>query len=218
MAVVVCVILLGMHLGTGAKAGRARIVGGLVLFVLLFISPLCALTAALFSARVAHHVLLIAVVAPLLASAFPLRSRPSRLAIGWVAIIHAITFWFWHAPPVYHFAISNPLAFWAMQLSLLGTAVWFWHRALDRSKDVGTALLALMFITVQMGMLGALLTFASAPLYEWHLATTIPFGLTALQDQQLAGLLMWVPAALPYVVAALVRAWPLLGPAERRTM
>src|SRR5690606_16162033 len=123
---------------------------------------------------------------------------------------------FWHAPPVYAFAIFNPLAYWAMQLSLPGSATWFWLRVLDRGERAGTVLLALLFMTGHMGMLRALLTFAGTPLYEWHLATTIPFELTPLQDQQLAGLLMWVPASLLYVLAALFRAWPLLAPAERR--
>ena len=69
---------------------------------------------------------------------------------------------------------------------------------------MGPAMLALLATVVQMGMLGALLTFARDPVYAPHFATTLPYGLTPLADQQLAGLIMWVPAALPYVAAALL--------------
>ena len=59
---------------------------------------------------------------------------------------------------------------------------------------------------VQMGFLGALLTFAGRPLYESHLATTFPFGIGPLTDQQMAGLIMWVPGMAPYAVAAAAQA------------
>ena len=55
-----------------------------------------------------------------------------------------------------------------------------------------------------MGLLGAVITFARTPLYDAHLGATTPWGLSALQDQQLAGLIMWVPAAIPYLIAALM--------------
>ncbi len=55
-----------------------------------------------------------------------------------------------------------------------------------------------------MGLLGAVITFARVPLYPPHFATTDPFGLSALADQQLAGLIMWVPATIPYLAAALL--------------
>jgi len=63
---------------------------------------------------------------------------------------------------------------------------------------------------MQMGLLGAVLTFATHPLYLWHLTTTSPWGLTPLQDQQLAGVLMWVPGIGLFLWAALSslrRAW-----------
>ena len=70
-----------------------------------------------------------------------------------------------------------------------------------------------------MGLLGALLTFARSPLFEAHTGVTLPFGLTQIEDQQLAGLLMWVPAALPYMIAAAVILYRLLPVAAspRRT-
>ncbi len=185
--------------------------GGIGLLALLFLSPLCALTAALFSARALHHVLLVAVAAPLLASAWP-TGRRGRLGLGWIATLHAAVFWVWHVPAVYGAAITDDLGYWAMQFSLLGTGFWFWRRVLDRREHAGVAAAAMLGTIMQMGMLGALLTFAASPLYAPHAGTTMAFGLSALQDQQLAGILMWVPAALPYLAVALARAWPLLAP------
>ena len=79
---------------------------------------------------------------------------------------------------------------------------------------VRSALSGLLGSIIQMGMLGALLTFAGQPLYEPHMTTTLPYGLTPLADQQLAGLLMWVPAALPYLAVALLIAWRQFGTVE----
>jgi putative membrane protein len=79
-----------------------------------------------------------------------------------------------------------------------------WRRVLSPREPAGATLGALLVTIVQMGMLGALLTFAGEPLFEHHFTTTLAFGLSPLEDQQLAGLIMWVPAAIPYVVAAIV--------------
>jgi putative membrane protein len=65
-----------------------------------------------------------------------------------------------------------------------------------------------------MGLLGALIVFAPRPIYWVHLASTAPWGLSPLADQQLAGLLMWVPAMLPYLCVGLWIAWSNLRPAQ----
>lgn len=67
---------------------------------------------------------------------------------------------------------------------------------------------------MQMGFLGALLVFASGPLFATHFMTTQAFGLTPLEDQQLAGLLMWVPAFLPYAGVALSKVAALIWPRQ----
>ena len=76
----------------------------------------------------------------------------------------------------------------------------------------GPTLLALVATIGQMGLLGALIVFAPRPLYFVHLASTAPWGLSPLVDQQLAGLLMWVPAMLPYLGVGLWMAWSSLRP------
>jgi putative membrane protein len=194
-----------------SRASRAETAAVAGLLVLLFISPLCALTSALFSARVFHHVVLVAVVAPLLARMLPLRA--SAAAPGLLTtlfLLHAATFWFWHYPPFYDAALRSDLLYWTMQFSLLATAVALWRHMIGRG-DLTQALLALFATATQMGMLGALLTFAGYPLYRLHLTTTEPFGFSALEDQQLAGLIMWVPGALPYLAVAAWLVWSRLG-------
>lgn len=214
VALLLCAGLVTAWAFRGRSGHRLAAGGAVTLTALLFLSPLCALTVALFSARAVHHLLLIAAVAPLLALAFPAGARRSAVGVGWVAAIHAAVFWLWHAPPVYGTAIAHPVAYWAMQASLLGTGFWLWRRVFDTREGMAGVLFALFGTTVQMGMLGAILTFAPAPLYAPHALTTMPFGLSPVQDQQLAGIVMWVPAALPYLAAAVLRAWPLTARPE----
>ena len=172
-----------------------------------FVSPLCALSSALFSARVVHHVLLVAVAAPLLARAWP--ARRSGQAGPAFAVSTAIL-WAWHAPAAYDLALGHVGVYWIMQLTLLGSAVWFWRAVFAPARSPVEALTLVVAGFAQMGMLGAILTFAPEPLYAAHAVAPLAWGLTPHADQQLAGLLMWVPAGLPYAVAgALVarRAW-----------
>ena len=75
------------------------------------------------------------------------------------------------------------------------------------STQPGSALIALVATIAQMGLLGAIIVFAPRPLYLVHLISTAPWGLSPLADQQLAGLLMWVPAMLPYLGVGLWHAW-----------
>lgn len=202
-AIALSLMLIAAYLHAGQPRRDGAFWAGTCLFALLYLSPLCALTVSLFSARVAHHVVLVGVVAPLLALGFPeTGERARRVPLALLVVLHAVILWLWHAPAVYDFAIRGALPYWTMQLSLLGSAFALWRRILAPQAGTGPALLALLATVVQMGMLGALLTFARAPLYASHLATTLPYGLTPLADQQLGGLIMWAPAALPYLAAA----------------
>ncbi|MEO3997148.1 cytochrome c oxidase assembly protein [Mesorhizobium sp. CAU 1732] len=206
VAIALCAALAVTHFLRQDRGGGVPLASAIVLILVLFLSPLCALTTALFSARVAHHVVLIAIVAPMLALAFPERERSAtrRIPLAWLVVAHTAIVWLWHAPALYAVGVSGAFAYWAMQLSLLGSAVLMWRRLLAPGLAMGSALFAYLATIVQMGMLGALLTFADRPLYELHLTTTLPYGLTPVADQQLAGLVMWVPAALPYLLAALL--------------
>ncbi|MFN4171764.1 MAG: cytochrome c oxidase assembly protein [Pseudorhodobacter sp.] len=193
--------------------GAARLAGfaGVGLLAVIFLSPLCALSAALFSARVVHHVVLIAGVAPLLVLAFPTgRQRPLALLF----VMHLAFLWLWHVPGVYAWAVGSLTGYWLMQASLLGSAVMLWREVLRPGAEPGSGVAALLGTVAQMGLLGALITFAPRALYPAHAMTTEIWGLSALEDQQLAGLIMWVPAILPYLAAALFMVIGRLFPPE----
>ncbi|HUG63326.1 MAG TPA: cytochrome c oxidase assembly protein, partial [Methylomirabilota bacterium] len=176
-----------------------------LVLVVAFVSPLCALGSALFSARIVHHALMIAVAAPLLAMGgvrvWPWRSTGGLLSAA--TLVHGAAIWLLHAPAVYEAALSSSAVYWATEFVLLASALVFWQAVLDRGAPIGGAILALLATTMHMGLLGALLTFAGDPLYAPHAETTMAFGLSAIEDQQLGGLVMWIPAALPYLIGAL---------------
>ena len=201
------VLLIVLALATGGAVVLQRerqpaYLAAMAVLFIAFVSPFCALTVALFSARAGHHLLLVSAVAPLLAMALRPRVSGSPPSVAALVGISAVVLWVWHLPAAYAWALSNAAAYWLMQASLLGTAVLLWSAVF--AARPGTAVGALLASAVQMGLLGALLTFASRPLYAPHFATTLAFDLAPLTDQQLAGLLMWVPGGLPYVIAAVV--------------
>ncbi len=199
-------VALAVWIGRGRSADARAGWAAIALMGLVFVSPLCALSSALFSARVLHHVLLIAAVAPLLARAFPLARTPSP-PLALLVAFNAIVLWLWHAPGPYAWGLASVPAYWLMQATLLGAAWLLWRAVLASAAPTGAALFALAVTVGQMGLLGALLVFAPRPLYWVHFESTAAWGLTPLADQQLAGLLMWVPAMLPYLAVALRLAW-----------
>ena len=186
-----------------SRAGVAAV----AVLAVAFVSPLCALSAALFSARVVHHLLLVAVAAPLIALAWPARSWR---AVTPLFLLATGILWAWHLPVAYDAAMANVGLYWAMQASLLGSATAFWRAVLAPGQPAGQAGLAILGAYMQMGLLGALLTFAPDALYAIHQTAPLAWGFAPLADQQLGGIIMWVPAGLPYaVLGALVarRGW-----------
>jgi putative membrane protein len=170
--------------------------------VVLFVSPICALTVALFSARVGHHAMLAMVVAPLFALSLPV-AWGKKVPLGAALAISTAVLWFWHVPDFYAAAFTHPALYWAMQISLIASFTLLWLGLL--AGGVWSTGLTALLSAIQMGLLGALLVFAPQPLYLPHLATTLAFGLGPLEDQQLAGLIMWVPANLPLLALLLWR-------------
>lgn len=187
-----------------AARRRRMLALAVLLLAVAFVSPLCALSSALFSARVAHHLLLISAAAPLLALAFPAAGGAMSRLLGVAVLAHVVTVWLWHAPVPYAAALASDTVYWVMELSLLGTALVVWRGLLDARLPPLRAVAGHVSVIGLMGLLGALITFAPQPLYAQHLLATEPFGLSALEDQQLAGLLMWAPAMLPNFVAAVL--------------
>lgn len=206
-------IAIAIAVGSGRSSDARAGWGAIVLMFIIFVSPLCAMASALFSVRVLHHVLLISAVAPLLALAFPW--RPGSIPIAVLVAVHAVILWLWHTPGLYTWGLASVPAYWLMQTSLLGSA-WLLWRAILAPVQSGPALIALAATIGQMGLLGALIVFAPRPVYLLHLASAASWGIAPLTDQQLAGLLMWVPAMLPYLGAGIWIAWSGLRFSERR--
>jgi putative membrane protein len=190
--------------------GRARLLAwllGWAVLALALVSPLCNLAVALFSARVGQHMLIALVAAPLLAFGAFGAGSPRVAALGPATLAFALAFWGWHLPGPYaaSFRGDGP-AWWAMHLSTAGAAVWLWAALLARAAErPDAAALAGLATAVQMGLLGGLLTLAPRPLYAPHVLgnVTLPWGLTALEDQQLGGLIMWVPGGMLFAALML---------------
>lgn len=198
-------VLLGPLLIMGLALRRnPRGLAAVAVLAIAFVSPLCAMAVALFSARVVHHVLLVAVAAPLLAAALPARRGPGPAPLHF--LISTAILWVWHLPAAYDLALRDIAVYWVMQITLLATATLFWRALLAGRDSVGGVLWAMAGL-IQMGLLGAILTLAPEPLYASHAQAPLLWGLSPLADQQLGGLIMWVPAMLPYaaIIALLAR-------------
>ncbi|WP_410217042.1 cytochrome c oxidase assembly protein [Paracoccus sp. (in: a-proteobacteria)] len=194
----------------GGAQGRGPAAVAMLVLVITFVSPLCALTVALFSARTAHHLLLVTLAAPALALALPLLPRmPASLSVA--ALSAAMIAW--HVPAVYDAIWWSDTLYWTMQAAMLLPAWIFWSSVLAPGITAPDALRRALFIgglAGIMGLIGAVLTFAPGILYVQHIEGAAQWGLPVLADQQLAGLIMWVPGFLPLAgLAALMlrRAW-----------
>ncbi len=125
------------HLSSvGSVAAKARAATGWVVATAAFVSPLCALSVALFSARVAQHMTLILLAAPLIASAVPTPLRPSKSASLWLsAAFFFVSLWFWHMPVPYDATFASTPVYWTMHLTLFGSAILLWRELLNHQYD-----------------------------------------------------------------------------------
>jgi putative membrane protein len=234
----------GVGRGVPLWQAAAFMAGLLTVFVAL-ISPMDGLSASLFSAHMAQHLLLILVAAPLLVLGNPLlpflwalprpwrrsvggwwRSRRLRAAwhlltdpvVAWA--VAAAALWVWHIPRLYDAALGSEGVHALEHGVFLGTALLYWWTVARSGRrgslGYGAGLLSVFAMAVQSGALGALMTFASRPWYPAYAARTAAWGLTPLEDQQLGGLIMWVPAGAVYLLAAGLLFAGLLAQTERR--
>jgi putative membrane protein len=186
-------LLLAALIAFGWRArGRLAFAGGWGIAVAALISPLCPLSVALFSARVGQHMVLEFAAAPLIALGLGWRPRGGALA---PAAVLAACLWLWHAPGPYDATFASDAVYWLMHLTSFAAALWLWA-ALLNGRDLASSAAAVLITTGMMGLLGAVITFAPTPLYRVHELTTWAWGLTPLADQQLGGVIMWIPAGL----------------------
>jgi len=212
------------------------ICGWLALFVAL-VSPLHPWGNVLFAAHMTQHEILMLVAAPFLVLGRPLIAFLWALPSGWAPqlaraahtgpwqllnrfftnafiawVLHAIVLWTWHLPSLFQATLSSDLMHAAQHASFLASALLFWWAVIHghgRALGYGAAVLYLFTTALHTSLLGALLTFANSVWYPAYSQTTQAWGLTPLEDQQLGGLIMWIPASLVYIIAglALFAAW-----------
>ena len=173
---------------------------GLLLLVLALVSPLCRLAATLVSAHMLQFMLL-CIAAPMLLA--PLAAA-SRLPLRPAAVIYGAAIWIWHLPPVYEAIVNHAALHLAAVVLLLGASVLFWRSVLEAAKERPLAALVVLLLTMcHTGILGAWLTFGARPWYPFLEDGVALWTLSLLEDQQLAGLLMWVVGGAAYLLAAL---------------
>ena len=193
--------------------------------------PMHAAADSSLAAHMVQHLVLILAAAPLMVLGHPVRALPAgfvrpiarrlpfarlgrhhlRLIAVGAWLLHVMTLWAWHTPRLYEWAVASPLAHAVEHGSLLLTACAFWAAVFSRVLGSGGAVLYLFAAAGQSTALGALLTLADAPWYAAHAGTVGAAGLTPLEDQHIAGLIMWIPGGLSYAAVALA----LLGRALR---
>jgi putative membrane protein len=205
---------------------------GLASVFIALVSPVDAIGGALFSVHMTQHLLLIMVAAPLIVLgdpvtvtlwAFPVRWRrriglafrqTGWLRAAWGALtiapiawsIHVVTLWLWHAPIFYEMALRSETVHEFEHATFFVTALLFWWLLFaphGRRLSIGVKVAYLFAAMLQGTILGAVITFARHPWYVSYFGTTKAWGLTPLEDQQLAGLIMWIPAGLIYLAALL---------------
>ena len=152
----------------------------------------------------------VAVTAPTLAdlgrtrlfrSAWRLISAPVS---AW--LISALGLWVWHAPWLFTLAIENDWIHAAQHATFFLTALLFWWPLVNGAPSMGYggALIYVFTTAMHTSILGALLTFARAPWYAAYFKTAPLWNLTPLEDQQLGGLIMWIPAGTLLLAAFLI--------------
>ena len=206
---------------------------GWLTLVLALVSPLDPLGGRLFSAHMVQHELLMVVAAPLLVMGRPLAAwtwafePPVRSALGrtaktapvqgvWTFLtdpmvawgLHGIALWAWHVPSFFTAALEQEGIHILQHTTFLVSALFFWWAVFGhdprRTQGTGQAIALLFTTMLHTAALGALLSLAPTPWYAPYIPTSNALGIDPVDDQQLGGLVMWVPAGLAYVVAALV--------------
>lgn len=182
-----------------------------LLCVIAILGPLDEWAKTSSAAHMSQHMLLMVVIAPLWVISRPLPQiiAASGRVVAWIwrpmlyltgfpmltAYLQGAVIWFWHMPHFYMLAVENVWWHALEHLCFILAAGIFWWAILKGSRrNMHWAMFALLFTLMHTGFLGALLTFARAPWYG---------EARSLEDQQLAGLIMWVVGAIPYLLASL---------------
>ena len=124
-------------------------------------------------------------------------------------LVHAIALWLWHVPTLFEAALASPGVHTLQHTSFLLAALVYWWSVAGSGgsgRHRGAAMLSLFTTMIHTGALGALLTLSPVAWYTAYAGRTAAFGLDPLEDQQLGGLVMWIPAGFAYVACGLATA------------
>lgn len=207
-------------------------IGGWLALCIAQASPLDIISGALLSAHMVQHMLLILLAAPLLAmSGLPIALmfvlparwaraishfwRRARLHAVWRRITHPLAswvifagaLWLWHAPLFYQAALTHENIHLLEHSTFVIAAAlsWWWlFKPGNKTHRYGLAVIFLFTFMLQSGALGALMAFSTQAWYPAYGDAALAWGLTPLEDQQLAGLIMWVPMGLIYTAFAVI--------------
>ncbi|HEX2032977.1 MAG TPA: cytochrome c oxidase assembly protein [Chloroflexota bacterium] len=193
---------------------------GILVAALALLSPLHTIGETyLLSAHMVQHLLITMVVPPLLLLGTPgWMLRPllrfplvRRLAGGVLTPVPAFllfnaVFSLWHVPLFYQLALSSFPVHALEHSSLLVLGLITWWPVCGPLPEFprlphGAQVIYLFFASLPPTILGAIIALAEKPIYPLYWAAPRVFGLSALEDQQLGGLIMWIPGALIYFLA-----------------
>jgi cytochrome c oxidase assembly factor CtaG len=211
---------------------HASFYAGWLTLALALVSPIHELGEQLFSAHMLQHEILILVSAPLISAAHPGATMLWAFAPGhrvnlggWVHAVEASTpiafltrplvawlleafaLWIWHIPALYQATLTSDWIHAAQHLSFFVTAALFWSALYGVSRSAMTYGAATFYVfgtAAHCSALGALFTFSTILWYPVYKQTTQSWGLSPLQDQQLGGVIMWVPSGLVFILIGLV--------------
>ena len=197
----------------------AAFAGGLAALWLAIASPVSHLDHHLLTAHMVQHLLLMLVAAPLILigmrSSLALPWRPN-LAVCWLA--GSLTVMIWHVPPIFELALRS--SFWHAfeHASFFVAGAVFWWPAVYFDPDSPSWSLPVYFFlaTLPCDALSAFLVFCGYVVYPAYLPGHPHFGLSPLDDQALAGALMWVVVTFAYLIPALIMTARLLSGSRRQ--
>lgn len=221
-----------------SRLQAATYFSSLFVMFLALVSPLHALSEELSSLHMVQHMVVMTLAAPLFVSGSPglvlawglpemckgrigflgrFVFRVPNATLLWQPLflwaLFAGTLWAWHHPSLYQTALRDPLVHDAQHISFFIAACLFWRAGLDplsgRRLSPMAAIPYFFTTSVHASALGVFLALSPRVWYQDYAARTSVWGLTPLEDQQLAGLIMWMPACLiyPIVAAILFGSW-----------
>jgi putative membrane protein len=225
------------------RRSAAWFLSGMAVLAAALLSPIDTLGAELFSMHMIQHELMMLVAAPLIVAGKPLavfmwgfpsgtRRRlgtwinSGAVRSGWRFLhaplmawsLHAVILWAWHFPAWFQASLASDAVHALQHFSFLASALLFWSSLFASRAQIhqGGAVLYVLSTAIHTGILGALLTFSQRIWYPAYLHTTDHWGLTPLEDQQLGGLIMWVPAGFIFIAAGMFFAAMAIWPEQRQ--